>query len=265
MDETTKITNTLFKSNKISFETKDDDYRFVKSTQNIKKGEILLIEHCYTTDKCDMLSTVISKSPELFNNLYPRKMSWNEEQIINEEMDENTEELCYEKAQKNAFGDNGLFYIGLDISNFNHSDMPNACVSYSNFSYGKDTEDCCNLLYIYSNRNITNDEEITIWYNVAYFDKKSVEKYKPPFKLDNRYIENIHIQYMKKDICKNIMFNHMCNYYGLYLVNDMICPTKRFLEYFKNNVKKECNQQNIIYWMVEQKKKYNYLNIQGFK
>ena len=54
----------------------------------------------------------------------------------------------------------------------------------------------------------------------------------------------------------------MCNYYGLYLVNDAIVPTPRFLEYFKNNVKKECSQQNIIYWMIEQKEKYNDIYIE---
>lgn len=34
---TDTLTYTIFKSNKISFETKDDDYRYVKSVNNIKK------------------------------------------------------------------------------------------------------------------------------------------------------------------------------------------------------------------------------------
>ena len=41
----------------------------------------------------------------------------------------------------------------------------------------------------------------------------------------------------------------MCMYYGLYFYHDMVCPTKRFVEYFTKNIKKECNIQNIQYWL----------------
>lgn len=255
MTDTTQITNTIFKSNKISFETNDDDYRFVKSTQKIKRGDLLLIEHCYSTDDSGMISNVILKSPELFDNLYPRKMSWNEN-FIQTTTDELLE-LCNEKAQKNSFGRNGVYSIGLDISRFNHSNTPNSSVQYLYLNTAvKDTDVCCRVLYVYAHCDINTDEEITIWYSKGYINEyfnENVQEYIPSFKLETNYIQNVYFQYIKKDICKNIMFNHICIYYGLYLINDILSPTPRFLEYFTKNIKKECNTQNIINWMIEQK------------
>jgi hypothetical protein len=252
MSQSTKITNTIFKSNKILFETKDDDYRYVKSTSNIKQGEILLIEHCYCNEDFDIIPDVIRTSPELFDNLYPRTMPWTESF-----MDEPTSELaelCREKAQKNSFGDKGMFSIGLDISRFNHSNTPTASVNY--LSNGrKDVEVKCYLQYVYAHCDINIDEEITIWYGKKYFGE-NIEYIEPTFKIEKNYINTIASQYVKKDICSNIMGNHMCIYYGLYLVNDMICPTNRFLKYFTENEKKECNMKNIANWVLEIKKRH---------
>jgi len=246
-----QTTNTILKKN-ITFETKDDEYRFVKSTQRIKQGDLILIEHCPSVDDMNMLSNIILNSPELFDNLYPRKISWNKS-FIQEPNNEITE-LCHEKANKNSFGIDGRFNIGLDISNFNHSNTPNASVKSLNITnITEDPAMRCTLLYVYAHSDINIDEEITIWYSSGYikeyFKYENIEEYIPTFKLENNYINNIGKQYIGKEICKNIILKHMCMYYGLYFYHDMVCPTKRFVEYFTKNIKKECNIQNIQYWL----------------
>lgn len=254
MNNETHITNTIFKSKKISFEIKNN-YKFVKSTQDIKKGEILLIEHTFTSEDDNIIKNAILNSPELFNNLYPRKMCWSENFL--EEVTPEVEDLCYEKTQKNVFHNNGLFSIGLDISSFNHLITPNACVKYSNFMVEKGTY--CILLYVYCVRDIMYDEEITIFYSNGYAESlgDQITEDTNSFKLQDNYIKNIHLQYIKKDICKNIIFNHICIiHYGIYFINNTIHLTKRFLEYFTTNVKKECNTENIICWIITIKKKY---------
>ena len=68
-----QTTNTILKNKKITFEIKDDDYRFVKSTQRIKQGELILIEHCPSVDDINIIPNIILNSPELFDNLYQEK------------------------------------------------------------------------------------------------------------------------------------------------------------------------------------------------
>ena len=52
-------TYTIFKNRKISFEVKEDDYRFVKATEDINEDELLLVEHVITSD-----NEIIMKSYE---------------------------------------------------------------------------------------------------------------------------------------------------------------------------------------------------------
>ena len=212
---------------------------------------MILIEHCPSVDDINIIPNIILNSPELFDNLYPRKISWNES-FIQEPNNEITE-LCHEKAEKNLFGMNGIFMIGLDISNFNHSNTPNASVKRTIINISDDPKIRCALMYVYAHRDININEEITIWYSTGYikeyFTNENIEKYIPTFELENNYIQNIAMQYIGKEICKNIILKHMCMHYGLYLHHDMVCPTKRFGEYFTKYTKKECNIQNITYWL----------------
>jgi len=251
-DNNTQITNTIYKSKKISFETKNDDYRYVNTLEEIRQGELILIEHCYSTNKNERLAHVIQNSPKLFNNLYPRKINWDESMIQN--ITDDVSKLCCEKTQKNAFGINEMFTIGLDISKFNHSITPNATVKYNDFKIRKDIS--CFIIYIYSHDTIKINEEITISYGNAYFGD-NIKNEPAEFKLDGNYIKKIVEQYLKKDICKNIIFNHICISYGIYFINDMICPTKRFFEYFTNNFREECNLENIKNWIIKFKKQFD--------
>lgn len=254
MSETSNFTNTIFKSDKISFDTKDDDYRFVKAVQNIKKGELLLVEHVYCSKNIKTMASVILSSPELFNNLYPRNIPWNVNILI--EPTSEIWDLTYEKIEKNAFKTDDLFFIGLSTPIFNHASEPNSCVS-SSVSIIEDTDVHSALQYVYSSQDISINEEVTIWYGSKRNNEfgGNNQEYNIPFKLENSVIRDTHLQYSKTEIYRQIMFNHICIYYGLYLINNKICPSPRFVEYFTDKIKKDCNEENIMEWMNEQKHK----------
>lgn len=56
MSEETKYVHTIFKSNLITFDTKEDDCRYAKSTQEIEEGTILFMEHCYGNEYLERLT-----------------------------------------------------------------------------------------------------------------------------------------------------------------------------------------------------------------
>lgn len=120
------MSNTIFKSKNISMKIREIDYRYICATAPIKKGELLLIEHCYLSTTLYEQVDYVQHSSTLFNNLYPRTKKWDLKLI-------NTKEhlnLAAEKVQKNVFKINDNYLIGFDLSNFNHSTNPNAYVKF---------------------------------------------------------------------------------------------------------------------------------------
>lgn len=248
---TTKLTHTIFKSEKISFETNDEDYRYVKANQIINKGELIIIEHCYGTQNSLDIIKLIKNSPNFFNSLYPRKIEWNEKIAIECGSDEIIE-LCYLKTKKNTFSIDNYKYIGYDISRFNHSNLSNTNISNINCDIGLEVE--CPIFYMYANRDININEEITINYGSEYFKNNNEFEYNKinnensTYKIDIKEIVDYAYKYLQEDICKEILFNHTCALYGLYFINDMICPTKEFIDSLTEQ-EIENNQENIINWI----------------
>ena len=103
--------NTIFKSGKISVEIRDNDYRYICANYPIKKGELLLIEHCYLSTTLYEQVDYVQHSSSIFNNLFPRIKKWDSTLI-------NTKEhinLAAEKVQKNVFKINDnyrLIFLG---------------------------------------------------------------------------------------------------------------------------------------------------------
>jgi len=244
------MTYTIFKSNKISFETREYDYRYINSKQKINAGDLLLIEHCYVSKDIKMIFALIKYNAELFDNLYPRTKKW-EESIIYDNS-ESIDNLVCEKAQKNIFG--GEYYtLNLDISKFNHSSAPNAIVKYLNID--NDSGVPIYISYITAIKPIDIGEEITIWYGNSYFRENTDIDLN--FNIDSNLINNIASQYLKKNKCKQITFNHLRAEYGLYYHNDLPITSKRLLDYFKNILKKECSVENINEWCNKLAVKFN--------
>jgi hypothetical protein len=256
-------TNIVFKSNNFSVENRGDDYRYVKSNKPIKKGELLLIEHCYVSETIEFLIKLVTSDSELFNNLFPRSKKWNEQFISEEELTEDIENLVKEKVLKNAFKvKNNKFSIALDSSNFNSSITPNAIATSKQFII--DEKYSVLILYIISIEEINIDEEITISYGSSYFgderDKICVTNYDIITKESDNFIKKIMNQYLHTTKCLDIIVTHISLFDGLNILRyDRIILSKRFME----KLKKEATDENISRWIIEKKIYYGFklLNI----
>ncbi len=248
---TTSSTNTVFKNeNKFSLEIKDDDYRYVKAKKTIKKGELLLVEHCYLSKKLDFIRNIISHSPELFNNLYPRKEKWTEE--TEEGRTEDFAKLVTEKAQKNAFVHDNRYSVGFEISNFNHSTNPNACVRTQ--AYIIDENVSVYILFVFAVKNIKKGKEITISYGKSYFDDDACEiDYGLVTTKTTNLVHEIMAKYLRTETCLDMVVNHISIFYGLYILSDgTVCPTRRFTETFNIDL----SLPSIINWLYEKRVEY---------
>lgn len=226
--ERSKSTYTIFKNRKISFEVKDD-YRFVKANEDINEDELLLVEHLITTDNETIIKSHIKFDNDLLKNLYPRN---DNDILIDKNEDDILIKICSQKLQKNCFGSNGIIALGKDISNFNHSITPN-----TRYSFVEILDDMIEvkmeIIYVYSTEKIEKNKEVFINYGKGYFNDSIQPIYHTKAK---RYlVKSIIDNYIKKPIFRNIVFNHICSYYGIYYCNDDIVITPRCLKTLKTN------------------------------
>jgi len=227
-----KTTYTIFKNRKISFEVKENDYKYVKANNNINEYELLLIEHTITTSSLEKLASFIKFDDDLLKNLYPRK---DIDILLEKNNDKEIDKICFEKVQKNAFNNNnGTYTIGKDISSFNHSINFNcACVEYyikhQDLEYTNES-----INYIYSLKKINFNDELLINYGNKYFNEPE-EKIKFNYINSSYLVSNIIKKYIEKEIYKKIAFNHICGYYGIYYNNDNIVITPRSFKTTKGN------------------------------
>jgi hypothetical protein len=250
------LTNSVYKSNKFSVELRENDYRYVKSNKTIKKGELLLIEHCYLSKTADIIQTLIINYHELFDNLFPRNKKWTEKILLKEGQTEEIMNLVYEKAQKNMFrcGEN-KYSIALEASNFNHSTTPNAYVK--NLTYNIDENVSVFIVYIISSEEININEEITVSYGNAYFgDNADIINYSNVITDGDVLVHKIMSNYIHEKKCLEIIINHIGIFHGLYILgDDLVCPSKRFMK----TLNKEPTLVNILQWIYEKKIYYNKL------
>ena len=122
--------------------------------------------------------------------------------------------------------------LGKDISNFNHSITPNARYSFIEIIDDM-IEVKITILYVYSIEKTKKNKEVFINYGKAYFNDTIEPVYDKNEKV--HLVKSIIEKYVKKDIFFNIVFNHICSYYGIYYNdNNDIIITPRFLKTFKN-------------------------------
>lgn len=233
----------VFTSNLISFAVKDDDYRYVLATQDIRRGELLLVEHCYSAPSFNKLATVIKATPLLFNELCPRTTVWNPS--IPGDSSEQIVSLCKEKAIHNAFGHDGVHLIGVHATKFNHSSVPNATVKFVRCNL-KELDISCNFIYIYANKDISGGQEICTWYGNQFFGdcKPFVDSYD----LDRSY-NKITQDYLSSSTCKQIVVEHLCIDRGLFIVEDTFLTSPAFIEFFAS-IGKEPTVENIQKWIL---------------
>jgi hypothetical protein len=239
----------VFISNTISFEhtgsDKGDDYHYVRATRDIKQGDLLLVEHCYSAPSFHNLVAVIQVTPLLFNELCPRTITWESSFALQDS--EKMRSLCIEKATHNAFGHDGRHLIGVHATKFNHSAEPNATVKFLRCRL-TDLDMFCDFIYFYANKDILAGQEICTWYGNQFFgDGKTFDD---PFHSYTSY-NHIAQQYLSTPACKNIIVEHVCCHRGLFLVDDTFLTTPAFLEFFKIAVGREPSVENIQKWILD--------------
>ena len=236
----------VFTSELISFATKENDYRYVIATKDIRQGELLLVEHCYSAPSFDKLATVIKATPVLFNELCPRTIVWNSS--IPNNSSEQIASLCKEKVIHNAFGHEGMHLIGVHATKFNHSDEPNATVKFLRCNL-RELDISCDFIYIYANKDIDAGQEVCTWYGNQFFG--NCIPFIDSIDLDRKY-NKVAQDYLSTSTCKNIMIEHLCIRYGLHIMEDTFVITHAFIEFFNQSVKKDASVENIKQWILEQ-------------
>ena len=247
MASSSQSVHTFYKSHKTSFETTDADYKYVKAVKSISEGDILLFEHALCSTNINDISEGIRYSPELFNSLYPRTMEWSETMFTETQSSNQLPDILSEKVQKNCFSKNNTYYIGKDVTKFNHLEKPNAlCRFIDIIDLGLPTNVA--IMYIIAIKDIPVDEEILIWYGNAYFNENHEEVEYDTTKYQTK-IESFIPQYIKKPIFESVTFNHLCAYYGLYIANDTLYPTEKFFKYYEKEYKQKPNAENVKEWL----------------
>ena len=229
-----EVIRTIYKNNKIEY-INENDYWMIKCKKEIKKGEIILLEHCFCENKKESSiknKMIVKINEELYNELYPRENRWEEEYKYSKESKLN--EKINEKVLKNCFDSEQGIVLGYNISKINHSKNLNAKVFEHTIEIGKDIH--TKILNVEAVKDIKEGEEIFITYGKGNRFGEEIElREDEGIKEQNKLIEKIIDQYIKKDIFKRTILIQLCIIeFGLYLLEDEIIMTPRFEELYKN-------------------------------
>ncbi len=221
------IVNTVYKNPKCTF----FNNKSVVSNKEIKKGELLLIEHC-VNNKLD-LKEAIKYQKDFYNELYPFNSVWTPSVLE----DKNTD-IINEKVDLNSFKINNSNILGHSISNFKINDNNANAYSWA-YLYDITLEIDCIFIAIMAGTDIKENEEIILEYKGNIDEKKHA--------IGQRIID----QYFKKDIFNIITSNQLSNYYGLYMVDDLINTTEKFVDYIKEEYG-DFNMDIVKEWLILQ-------------
>ena len=130
----------------------ENGYKYVKTTSDIKFGELLIVEHVYCDNNINS-HLVVGHNDFLFNAYYPRSKPIN---------DEDKMKLTGKKIQYNAFGNAEINILTYLISNINHSCDP-TCGTTMRKEYKHD-DIYVIFMEIYSIKPIKEGTELTINY-----------------------------------------------------------------------------------------------------
>lgn len=229
-------THTIYKSPKFSFEwDKENDNRYVKATEDIFEGDLILIEHAAATtnleDNYNTLVLNILYNEDLFNQLYPRKKVYNIDEIIKGDIDEDYINAVAEKIEKNCFRTNNInskivyHTLPIDIVKFNHSTEPNINFHHIVIEI-PNLENPIYIFYMVCYKDILKGEELLINYGNNYFKEeinltKYMDKTQYCFKKNNNKIMKKINDYLDSKECKDVLFNHHFFTNGLVYINSI--------------------------------------------
>ena len=251
--------NTVFKSPKLMFNVHEDkDYRYVTCKMPIKRGDLLLLEQCFTDNTHNPSCTVqmLRYNEHLFNNLYPRTHPWDEANLCVKDLPKDMHELIISKIQSNTFTHNNSLCLGYTISQFNHSITPNAKVVQKSVNIPKEGEADFKVVFlcVVAIKDIHIGEEIFIKYNDTVQFSNNVHS-SMPYELEEEskgsddIILTMIKQYIRKERFAIVTTNQYAMYKGLYLSKDMVNYTQRFSDYIQKEYNLPMNEERIEGWL----------------
>lgn len=159
--------------------------------------------------------------------------------------DDNLNEMLNEKVLKNCFGSEQGIVLGYNISKINHSKNPNAKTFEHTIEIGKKIY--TKILNVEAIKDIKENEEIFIVYGKGVrFGDEIETRVDEGIKEQNKLIEKIIDQYIKKEIFKKTILIQLCVIeMGLYILKDEVITTPRFEKLYEKMYNKKHNT-NIV-------------------
>ncbi|XWV25338.1 hypothetical protein QJ856_gp0432 [Tupanvirus deep ocean] len=219
-----------------------NNFRSIRATQNIKTGEMLLLEHVFSA-KSATCHLAIENNEALFNMYHPRISSFVETKL------EDKFEQTKKKLSHNCFGmANGNKLINIYLQQINHS-CTASCAVYVQEDY---TFEGTNIVFmeLYAIKNIEKDTEITINYGPDTAHKRDfecncgleIDKRQMIFNISSKLVKILSVdnnkkikekvyKYLHTPISKKILLNQFLANNGIFVNNNSIsCYTKEGVE-----------------------------------
>lgn len=129
---------------------KDGNYASVLVSENICRGDILLIEHAIVSDDIAKVVNIVNQNSSMYDKLCPRDLD-----LVK------CVDIATKKVASNMFRTDDLYALGKQVSMINHGCSPNAMVTYTHIRGFKIP---ISFMIVYAIEDICADEEVTIMY-----------------------------------------------------------------------------------------------------
>lgn len=214
----------------------ENNFKSIKAVEDIKSGELLLIEHAYSNipGACKL---IIQYNEYLFDQYHPRTTKFKDTVDMDKTV---VAEMVGEKFAHNCFGlDEKKYTITSTITKINHSCDPNCAVQINEKYNTEDTETV--FMEMFAVRNISKGTELTISYGpVTSHERdfvcdcgKTLEVRTKYFNVisnittyfshnNNDMIREKICSYLKTSKAKKILLNHYLSNCGIFVNNGII-------------------------------------------
>jgi hypothetical protein len=213
-------THTIYKSRKFEFEwDKEIDYRKAVATEDIYVGDLLLIEHGIYDDikrENNILVSNLIYNQELWNEMYPRELPYNLDDVLNNNNTDNIIDATTTKLNSNIFahkeGEETKFTLLRDGQIFNHNKEPNINYHHISVPTHENLSDM-KIFYFIAYRDIKKGEELCSNYGNDYFKEDTDltdynNKNSEIFTKNKSKILTKIDAYLQTSNCRDVVLNH---------------------------------------------------------
>lgn len=256
-------THTIYKSRKLEFQwDKETDYRKAVAIEDIFVGDLLIIEHGIYDDvkkENNILVSNLLYNEELWNEMYPRELPYNLDDILTNNNTDNIIDATTKKLNSNIFShneNNGTFYTLLREGQiFNHSKEPNATYHHISVPTHHNFPDI-KIFYFIAYKDIKKGDEICSNYGNDYFKEdtdlteyndKNTEIF---IKNKSKILTKID-KYLESPECRDVIINHHFFNNGLAFVQkkNQYIALPKFYEILKKNINEDITIVEMNEWI----------------